>query len=161
MDLPIIDRIQEQAKKANEATKDRAEKTRDQFKELQTKYVDTLKEQAGRSRRTISKVELQALGTVERMLERLHKVTGERAEFLDKGRSFIDQAAQDIRKGNLTVDDLPITDYDALGVKKIAEQLPQLSLEDREMIRAYEQAHKNRVSVYRVIDRQEKLEKIN
>ena len=161
MDLPIIDRIQEQAKKANDATKERTAKTRDQLKDLQDRYIGSLKEQTTRSKRNISKLELQALGTVERMLERINKATGERAEFLDKGRSFIDQVSQDIRKGNLTVDDLPIADYDGLGVKKVAEQLSALDLEQREMIRAYEQAHKNRVSVYRAIDRLEKLEKIN
>lgn len=161
MDLPIIDRIQEQAKKANDATKERTAKTRDQLKDLQDKYLESIKTQTSRSRRTISKVELQALETVERMLERIHKATGERAEFLDKGRSFIDQVSQDIRKGILTVDDLPVDDYDGLGVKKIAEKLASLQVEQREMIRVYEQAHKNRVSVYRAIDRLEKLEKIN
>ncbi len=160
MDLPIIDRIQEQAKKANTATRERAERTREQLKDLQDRYVENLRKQTNQSRRRISQVELQALGTVERMLERINKATGERAEFLDKGRSFIDQVAQDIRKGNLTVEDLPIADYDDLGVKKIAEHLSTLDSEQRETIRVYEQAHKNRVSVYRAIDRLEKLHKI-
>lgn len=160
MNLAFIDKIQEQAKKAEGRTKEHVEKTREQLKELQTRGRDlvtkggeTLKTRADRSRRDITLAEAQALDTVGAWLERLHEATGERADWLDRGRTLMDQVASEIRLGNLTVEDLPIAGYDALGVKKIGEALKDLEPKQRELVRAYELTHKNRITVFRAVDR--------
>jgi len=160
MNLAFIDRIQEQAKKAEDLTKEQVEKTREQLKELQSRGRDlvnksgeTIKTRATRSRRNITLAEAQALDTVSAWIERVHEATGERAEWLDRGRTFMDQVANEIRLGNLTVEDLPIAGYDTLGVKKIGEALKELDPSQRELIRAYELTHKNRVTVFRAVDR--------
>lgn len=165
MNLPIIEKIQEHARKAEETTKERMGRTRDQIKELQTKGQElvnksneSLRQRADRSRRNITRAEAQALDTISAWLDRLNEVTGEKAEFIDKGRVFIDQVSHDVRMGNLTMADLPVEEYDSLGVKKIAVAIKGLTPEQREMVRVYEQAHKNRVSVGRAIDRLAKAE---
>ncbi len=165
MNLPIIEKIQEHARKAEDATKERMERTRDQIKEIQnkgqelvSKSNETIRQRATRSRKNITRAEAQALDTIGAWLDRLNEVTGEKAEFIDKGRQFIDQVSRDVRMGNLTMEDLPIGDYDSLGVKKIAAALKELPPDQREMVRVYEQAHKNRVSVGRAIDRLAKAE---
>ena len=153
MNLPIIDKIQEQARKAETRTREQIKELQQRSRDLVERGGENIKEQAEPLRRTVSQAEVQALDTVGEWLDRLHQATGERAEWLDKGRSFLGQVAKDIQQGNLTVDDLPIDDYDALGVKKITTLLQALAPEQRETIRAYEAAHKNRVSVPRAIDR--------
>jgi len=160
MTLAIIDRIQEQARKAEDRTKEQVEKTREQIKDLQSRGRDlvnksgeTIKTRANRSRRGITLAEAQALDTVGAWLERLHEVTGERVDWLERGRDLLDDVANEIRLGNLTVEDLPIEGYDALGVKKIGEALKDLEPRQRELIRAYELTHKNRVTVFRAVDR--------
>ncbi len=164
MNLPIIDKLQEQARTAQDRTREQLERqlerTREQFKELQDRgqglldrNAETLKERSQMTRRTITRAEAQALDLVDGWLERLQQATGEKAPWIDKGRSFIHQVAQDVRRGTLTMDDLPIRDYDDLGVKAIALALKDLDPEQRELIRSYEQAHKDRVTVYRAIDR--------
>ena len=160
MNLPIVDKLQEQARKA--VKNDRMEKTRERIDELQNKgremverSSETLKTHAERSRRNITLAEAQALDTVGAWIERAHQATGERAEWLDRGASFVDRVAQEIRLGNLSVEDLPIDDYDSLGVKAIGEALKEMESAQRELVRAYEQTHKNRVTVFRTIDRLE------
>ncbi len=160
MNLPIVDKLQEGARKAENVTKEQVEKTRERLEELQDKgremverSSETLKTRAERSRRNITLAEAQALDTVGAWIDRAHKATGERAEWLDRGRTFVDRVAQEIRIGNLSVEDLPIDDYDSLGVKAIGEALKELEPAQRELIDAYEQTHKNRVTVFRTIER--------
>jgi hypothetical protein len=160
MNLPIVDKLQEGARKAENVTKEQVEKTRERLEELQDKgremverSSETLKTRAERSRRNITLAEAQALDTVGAWIDRAHKATGERAEWLDRGRTFVDRVAQEIRIGNLSVEDLPIDDYDSLGVKAIGEALKDLEPTQRELIHAYEGTHKNRVTVFRTIER--------
>ena len=160
MNLEIIDRIKEQSRKAENLTKEQMDRARGQFKELHTRGRDlvsrgseNIKHTADRSRRNITLAEAQALDTVTAWMDRLHKATGERAEWLDRGRELMEEVAHEIRVGNLGVEDLPIADYDSLGVKKIGVVLEDLTCAQRELIRAYEITHKNRVTVYRAIDR--------
>ncbi len=161
MDLPIIDKIQDRARKAENRTREQLKDLHSRSLELIERGEKNLKQQADRSFRSMSKVEAQALDTVSLWLERAHQATGERAEWLDKGHSFLAQVARDIQLGNLTVDELPIEEYDTLGVKKVAHLLVDLNGPQREMIRSYEAAHKNRVSVYRAIDRLNRQEAMN
>ena len=160
MNLPIVDKLQEQARKA--VKNERVEKTRERIDEIHSKgremverSSETLKTHAERSRRSITLAEAQALDTVGAWIDRAHQATGERAEWLERGSTFIDRVAQEIRLGNLSVEDLPIDDYDSLGVKAIGEALKELESAPRELLRAYEQTHKNRITVFRTIDRLE------
>ncbi len=161
MDLPIIDKLQEQTRKAETRTREQLRDLQNRGRDLLDRGGDQLKDHADRSRRTLTRAEVQALDTVGRWLEAAHQATGERAEWLDKGRSFLDQVARDIHLGNLTVDDLPIPGYDELSVKKIAAQLPGLDSAQWELIRNYELNHKNRVSIFRALDRLAKRSDLN
>jgi len=165
MNLPIVDKLQEQARRAENVTKEQVEKTRGRLDELQNKgreiverSSETLKTRAERSRRSITLAEAQALDTVGAWIDRAHKATGERADWMDRGRTFVDRVAHEIRLGNLAVEDLPIDGYDSLGVKAIGEGLKELEPSQRELIRAYEQTHKNRITVFRTIDRLDALD---
>ena len=153
MNLPIIDKIQERARKAETRTREQFKELQQRSRELVERGGENLKEQAEPLRRNVTRAEIQALDTVGAWLDRIHEATGERTDWLDKGRSFLKQVAKDIHQGNLTVDDLPIEGYDSLGVKKITALLQALDPEQRENIRAYEAAHKDRVSIPRAIDR--------
>jgi hypothetical protein len=153
MDLPIIDKLQEQTRKAETRTREQIRDLQNRGRDLIDRGGDHIKDHATRSRRTLGRAEIQALDTVGTWLEAAHQATGERADWLDKGRSFLAQVARDIQLGNLTVDDLPIPDYDALSVKKIAAELPGLEPAQWDLVRSYELSHKNRVSVYRALDR--------
>ncbi len=146
-------KLQEQTRKAETRTRDQIRDLQSRGRDLIDRGGDQLKEHATRSRRTLGRAEVQALDTIGTWLEAAHQATGERAEWLDKGRTFLTQVARDIQLGNLTVDDLPIPDYDSLSVKKISARLPELDPAQWELIRSYETNHKNRVSVYRALDR--------
>lgn len=161
MDLPIIDKIQEQARKAESRTREQIKDLRSRGRELFERGGENIKQTAESSRRTLTQAEVQALGTVGEWLDHLHLATGERADWLDRGRSFISQVARDIQLGNLTVDDLPIADYDELNVKKIAANLVDLDAPQRDLIRSYEAANKNRVTVFRTLDRLAEQEALN
>ena len=158
MNLPIIGKIQDQARKAETRTREQLKELQERGRELVEKSSDNLRGHAERSRRTITRAEVQALDTVGAWIDRLNHATGDKADVLEKGREFLAEVARDIHLGNLTVDDLPIAAYDELGVKKIAAQLAELDLPQREMIRAYEALHKNRVSISRAIERLARIE---
>ena len=117
MNLEIIDRIQERARKAETQTRDQLEKLQTRGRDIVKRNRENLNERADRSRRSITQAEAQALDVVSAWLDRLYEVTGERADVLDKGRSFIEEVSRDIRLGNLRVEDLPIEDYDTLNVR--------------------------------------------
>lgn len=161
MDLPIIDKLQEQARKAESRTREQIKDLQHRGRELFERSGENIKQTAESSRRTLTRAEVQALGTVGEWLDHLHQATGERADWLDKGRSFISQVALDIRLGNLTVDDLPIAGYDELNVKTIAAKLVELEATQRDLIRSYEAANKNRVTVFRTLDRLTEQEALN
>ena len=95
MNLPIVDKLQEQARRAENVTKEQVEKTRERLEELQDKgrelverSSETLKTHAERSHRSITLAEAQALDTVGAWIDRAHKATGERAAWMDLGRTF-------------------------------------------------------------------------
>ena len=161
MDLPIIDKIQKQARKAETRTREQLKDLQSRSRELLERGGENIKNTAETSRRTLSRAEVQALDTVGEWLDHLHQATGERAEWLDRGRTFISQVARDIQLGNLTVDDLPIEGYDQLNVKQIAARLADLDAAQREMVRSYESAHKNRVTVFRTLDRLAEQDVVN
>ncbi len=153
MDLPIIDKLQERARKAENRTREQLKDLQNRSRDLIERGGENIKQTAETSRRTLTRAEVQALDTVGEWLDHLHQATGERAEWLDRGRTFISQVAKDIQLGNLTVDDLPIEGYDQLNVKQVAARLADLDAAQCEMIRSYESANKNRVTVFRTLDR--------
>ena len=82
------------------------------------------------------------------------------AQWLDKlpgaqdGAEQLREAAQASEQAGAAVQRPPIADYDELNVRQVEDALEGLSAYELEKVRRYEEANKDRVTVYRAIDRQ-------
>jgi hypothetical protein len=76
-------------------------------------------------------------------------------ELLDRVPKPVAQPLRRVVDGGLDqVTRMPVADYEALNVKKVAEAIEGLSLIDLERVVRYERANKDRKTVYRHVDRE-------
>lgn len=74
---------------------------------------------------------------------------GERTPFLKKGQEALGNKVADLRAGHQET--LPIPGFDDLSIKKIRPFLEDLNALQLKTITIYEKAHKNRVTLLRII----------
>ena len=151
---------------------DRVEKTREQLKTLKDRSLDELQqrrsallERATDARkngeeavRTARKNGEDAVHTAQvSVLETARDVLSwatERVEWtpLSRGEKALGDRLVELRSANVTT--LPVDDYDELSVKKVVAALDAgaFDAEALQVIRAYEVANKNRVTLLREMD---------
>ena len=100
------------------------------------------------TRRETGRVRLWSLGTDA--LERAHDALENAPEALAPVTGRLNKAVED---GLDLVTRPPIADYDELNVKQVSAALEGLALVSLERVVRYERAHKDRVTVYRAVDR--------
>ncbi len=103
------------------------------------------------SRGAIRGAEATVLEATRDLLARAGGTLGERAPFIKRGEDALTEALVALRAGHRAT--LPIDGYDDLSIKKILPLLDGLGEMDLRTLMAYEEAHKNRKTLKRELDR--------
>lgn len=113
---------------------------------------DFFKTNVQKSRTAIQQFEHDTMGRIEKLLGQVqHQLQDNMpllAPLLERVKVGIDKADRAFKANvGIAVETLPIADYDSLNVRSIVRAVTKLSSDELELVREYEKANKNRITI--------------